>query len=178
MDYTGKRYAHLRFISYSRSGGKGRGSLWLVECDCGTRKEVLARDVTAGRVQTCGSCSYFRGLLSSRSRRTFTRNEPLRRAYRKWLGEITGKGASSTLTPENFRDIVTSPCSYCGTKAEGPSHSVSCVGIGDLYTPETCIALCSKCKALKGRYSHSELLEILAKIYRHQTSLPILSDPT
>ncbi len=53
-DMTGRRYGKLLVIS--RSGNIARSPAWLVRCDCGTEKRVLASNMRAGKTRSCG-CS-------------------------------------------------------------------------------------------------------------------------
>jgi hypothetical protein len=75
-DYTGRKYNHLTLLEYSRPGGQGIGCYWKAQCDCGTEREVIAKEVIRGKLQTCGnSCPLTRKqqLIREASQRRETR---------------------------------------------------------------------------------------------------------
>ena len=51
-DLAGKRFYMLRVIEFAEF--RNRKSYWLCECECGTRKVVARRDLSEGRVKSCG----------------------------------------------------------------------------------------------------------------------------
>jgi hypothetical protein len=55
-DYTGQKHNHLTFIRKSERKTKTGRTLWLLECDCGSGKEVYktASSVVSGDIQSCG----------------------------------------------------------------------------------------------------------------------------
>ena len=57
-DLTGRRFERWRVIGPASrkvsESGKTRRSMWLCECDCGTRKEVGARALKTGMSTSCG----------------------------------------------------------------------------------------------------------------------------
>lgn len=55
-DETGKRYGSLVFLSFV-GRNKHKSALWLVRCDCGSEKVVVANAIKNGNTKSCG-CVY------------------------------------------------------------------------------------------------------------------------
>jgi hypothetical protein len=172
-DYAGNKYGHLTLIRYLKPGGSGVGAIWLARCDCGTERELIARTAVHGRIRSCGNCQYSRELTAAGATRGSRIRAGQRRLYVRYLNKAVTRGITWTLTPEQFIDIITKPCVYCGTdpdQANNPArmrHSgldrvESHIG----YTPDNCIAACSICRAMKGDLNASDFLEKIQKISR------------
>ena len=55
-DLTGKVYGYLTVLK--RVENKNGRTCWLCRCECGKEKEVMARDLKAGKVKSCGCHTY------------------------------------------------------------------------------------------------------------------------
>lgn len=52
IDLTGQKFGKL--LAIKESGRKGKHIAWLCRCDCGTKKSVLATNLTYGNSKSCG----------------------------------------------------------------------------------------------------------------------------
>lgn len=52
VDLTGQRFGRLTVIK--RAPNKGRRTVWLCECDCGTEKEIRQEDLRSNKTVSCG----------------------------------------------------------------------------------------------------------------------------
>jgi len=53
VNITGQRFNRL--VALRKTGSKDGGkAVWLFKCDCGFEKDLLARDVRNGKIQSCG----------------------------------------------------------------------------------------------------------------------------
>lgn len=73
----------------------------------------------------------------------------LRRRFRQHSITCYQRSLRRTLTFEQFRQLVISPCFYCGKETDG--------GIDRLdwqqgYTPENCVSSCRSCNGRKSIY--------------------------
>lgn len=50
---TGKTFGLLKVLSYAGKNKSGN-SMWLCECECGTKVTVAYQHLTAGRTKSCG----------------------------------------------------------------------------------------------------------------------------
>lgn len=79
VDITGLRYGQLSAIS--RAPNKGRRTIWIFQCDCGTLAEIGLEAVRSGQTQSCGCLR--RKTTADRSRTHGYSGE--NRTYRAWL---------------------------------------------------------------------------------------------
>lgn len=163
-DYTAKRYSHLTFLHKVPSRVGYRGARWIVACDCGNTREVEARQVTAGRVHTCGFCQLGRDL----ARRTGQRFGRLRRLERKLYADafkIADKqGVVFNVNPPTFVELINKPCGYCLTPAGQTLQRLRLVCKEGIYTPENVIPACPVCVTMRGNLNHQEFLDLMAII--------------
>lgn len=54
QNLTGRKFGRMNVIEYKGKPEKGRGSLWLCQCECGTRKVVYASNLKKGDTKSCG----------------------------------------------------------------------------------------------------------------------------
>jgi hypothetical protein len=52
VDLTGQRFGRLTVIE--RAPNKGRRTMWLCKCDCGTEKVICQEDLHSGKTVSCG----------------------------------------------------------------------------------------------------------------------------
>lgn len=65
IDIINQRFGFLTAVQYA--GGDGKKSHWLVRCDCGQTKILVASELRKGRVRSCG-CQ--RSMFLSKARTT------------------------------------------------------------------------------------------------------------
>lgn len=53
IDLTDKPFGRWTVLSFARSE-KGKGSIWLAQCECGTEREVLGSSLRSGKSISCG----------------------------------------------------------------------------------------------------------------------------
>jgi hypothetical protein len=175
MDYSNMKFGHLTLLRYARAGGRGVGRVWLAKCDCGSEVEVVAKDVVAGRVKSCGrKCEYSRKLRGASRARTIKLHAAERRLYLRHYRYSIARGISWDLGPGDFRRLISECCTYCG---ERPGTQVGQTGLlynsVDLveavagYTPGNVNPICRSCKVLKGNLNTKEFLESIEMIHRH-----------
>lgn len=55
LDLTGKKFGRLRVLKYAgRGNGKGHGSRWLCECECGELRIIPTGSLTSSNTMSCG----------------------------------------------------------------------------------------------------------------------------
>ena len=141
-DLLGKRFGHLLVVGLVEDGAKRD---WQCQCDCGRLVLKKSKMLTINKHITCGdrrNCPYLKAL-------TFGGN---RLPIRKRLSEL--------MTAEELHALVKQPCEYCGENynngiAEGPSSN-------------QIVCICKRCRALRHKVSHFELLSQVKRIAAHQ----------
>jgi len=85
------------------------------------------------------------------------------------------RGRTFSLSYEDFKDLVLSPCSYCG---DGPAKGIDRVDNEKGYSAQNSIPCCHHCNRMKWTHSSEYFLQHIEKIYKHCTSPPITTTPT
>lgn len=113
-DHKNKKYYHLTMLEVVRSGGAGKGMYWLAQCDCGNLKEVRGSDVASGRIKTCGNCEHHSAIMASRAPKETRKDAGIRAQLARYINSALKRKISWLLTPEQFREIISQDCTYCG----------------------------------------------------------------
>lgn len=161
-NHTGKKYGHLTMIAYVKSGGSGRGAIWLARCDCGEHKQVLARDATRGKVKSCGKCQYSRR-QPALPRGLKTRGE--QRSYCLQVLAASKENKQWYISSEKYREMTLLPCSICGTPEKTVGRVLVTLSPVHNYTPETTATLCRPCNRMRCGRPLSDFLNTLIDIH-------------
>lgn len=105
----------------------------------------------------------------------------IRRVYRMYRSNSHKRGLSFDLTLDQFREIVSKSCSYCGGEPKkrvvgGQKGRHSRIGVMNGidrvvnhvgYEIDNCVACCQRCNEWKHTSSRSEFIEHIKKIYKN-----------
>lgn len=161
IDYSGRKIKHLTLLHYSRPGGPGVGSFWRARCDCGKIKEVIAKDVVAGRIGSCGECQYVQEL------KTLSRNKGrgMKREKRRQLGRLISAcnkdGILFSLSPKEFEEILTQPCLFC----QAPAVGVGRLELAEGFTRTNTLPHCRACQRMRRDLTILEFLGNVKKVH-------------
>ena len=139
----GKRYGSLVVVRRAPNK-KGEGhARWLCSCDCGTEKVILGSNLTRGLSKSCGCGAGYR--------------LPKGQSMLNYLYSRTEAGAcrrkyAFDLTREEFAELISKPCVYCGAKPRYVKQrtyrsGLKITGIDRIdnskgYTVENCVSCC------------------------------------
>ena len=70
-DLTGQKFGRLTVLKYIKSTKTGK-PIWLCECDCGNKKEILGESLLSGNTRSCG-CIY-KEILLRENNKNFVQN--------------------------------------------------------------------------------------------------------
>lgn len=189
-DLTGQRFGRLTVI---RDSGERRDGavIWRVRCDCGNESKALGYALTRGSTKSCG-CLGARGAEKGRSTAgtTFTSSKKqivtdgsrafqhLFATYRCMAGK---RGIQFNLQQGEFKVLVTSSCTYCGTlpaqKKEWRGdtfvyNGVDRIDSGGPYALSNCVSCCGPCNRAKGEMTVEEFKAFIRRVYLHMESSP------
>lgn len=151
----------------------------LCECACGLRKLVERHSLKYGQSRGCSSCSrlkygnpstYKVGMVAARS------------LHNNYQHSAKRRGIEFRLSFDEFVDVVTRPCVYCGQaerqevrlhkagrrsqepfKYNGLDRLDNAVG----YLPRNVQACCIRCNIAKHHFSEDEFFQQVKLIYEH-----------
>jgi len=111
-DLTGQTFERYTVLSYA---GRRRGhSVWLCRCICGREKVVDGQCLRAGGTKSCG-CFRDEQTKAMVGRNTKPYGEAsFNGLYSNYKTRAGKTGKEFSFTKEEFRDITSSPCKYCG----------------------------------------------------------------
>jgi len=178
-DRIGMRFGRLVIIELSEHRDKGRNTYYECLCDCGKQKTVQYAGLTSGDIASCGCLlkDYQLGRTleaweaAYRLFKTNTRNR-IKQAKDNKLGE---KKFELTLTLEEYKEIASSSCFYCGDSPQlwkrkminvnGIDRSNNNIG----YIKDNCVACCKTCNRAKHAMTLSEWEAWISRIIKHNS---------
>eukprot|EP00971_Amphidinium_carterae_P233448 4633199-Amphidinium_carterae.1 len=127
--------------------------------------------------QICRHIATARGLGDfGRFPRRF-RDNISRKSRSSYIGDTSRKSRKGTpaakthcLSNEQFKEIVSKPCHYCGKESDPPRHYNGLDRLDNslrLYTAENVVSCCSTCNMAKGRFTEDVFLEHCRLISLH-----------
>ena len=159
-------YGRLKATGISKK--KGKNYKWECICECGNIAYVLSTDLKSGHTKSCGKCldkAYNTGL------------NYLYNAYRR--GAIQ-RGLSFLLTKQEFNDIITLNCHYCGRKPsqvlfkKGMQQEFIYNGIDRFdntigYEVNNVVPCCGFCNFAKGKHTYEEFKNWIKDLIQFNT---------
>lgn len=144
-----------------------RSALIRCRCDCGVVKDVLQTSLRSGKSTCCGCGKIY----EDRSKPAF--NQLFNHAYK---GAAVKRGLTFDLTEEQFRELVSRECFYCGApptefrRVSGTMVSVCLAnGIDRVdnaigYVLDNVVPCCFDCNHAKATLTQEQFLALARKI--------------
>lgn len=170
---VGSIIGHYKILEYKRlikrESNKKVDIFFRVQCiHCGAIREELYSNSGWNRYPTCPECP----------RIELTYYE---RRFNEYQQSAKKRGICWNLTLQEFIDIATKKCSYCG---EEPTYQSRTIGnktqIGDIingidrvdsnkgYTITNCVSCCTHCNIMKMHYSETDFFNKIKQIYDYR----------
>lgn len=153
VDCIGKKYGMLTVIEEIGKTINGRHRLFLkCVCDCGTVALKEKAHVLSGYSKSCGCMQVeMRKGLGDRMKKGYG-EAAFNETYGQYRKGARMRGYAFELSKEQFREIITQPCIYCG----------------ETLTQEKTKRGCCKCNRIKTDMSIEELEKRLTMILEHK----------
>lgn len=180
IDCIGKKYGMLTVIDEQRKIIHGRSRLFLkCVCDCGT---VALKDkchVLSGYSKSCGCMQVkMRKGLGDRMKKGYG-EAAFNETFGQYVKAARMRGYPFELSKEQFKEIITKPCIYCGETLTQEKHKPSRNGTFKYtgidrydntkgYTTDNAVPCCCKCNRMKTNMSVEEFESRLNKIIAHK----------
>lgn len=153
VDLAGQRFGRLTVLRRDTGARlEGKHSNWICECLCGETRSIASNILKSGKRKSCG-CAKAEPIKKDRL------GMLVRQTYRNYKGKSKYRNITFELSEEEFRDIVTSPCHYCGEQDSktiyGTDEEYQLCGIDRIdnskhYLLENCVSCCKICNMAKG----------------------------
>lgn len=175
-DLSGLRIGFLT-IENPTNKVSSSGRVWESVCDCGNVVKIpngtIRRAIREGYQISCGKCE-FAIVKNNVSKEEAAFNN----LYSLYKGHAKLRGLSFELTRDQFKNLTSSNCHYCGTKPYQMKHNYSKAGkymyngIDRLnpefgYILENCVPACGACNLMKQSMTEMEFYNHIKKIVEH-----------
>lgn len=176
-DLTGRKFGRWTVIEFSgRKMYRNHPQiLWKCVCECGTIKEdVHGGTLRRGESKSCGCLRVELGKTATLL--------PFGESVFNWLYDniqrrAKKKGNDFSLTKEEFRDISSQDCVYCGESPKeyhlpNANGYFLCNGVDRVdnsrgYVLDNSVPCCGKCNTMKLDYTVDEWMGHMIKIFEH-----------
>lgn len=174
-DITGLQIGYLTAESYLGADRHGH-SIWRWRCKCGNTIDIRPNDIRKRSDKSCG-CS--RKEFRKSRRKTDCVTSVMNHRYRNMLRRHYKHNDESVvpITFEQWRDIVTKPCAYCGEEPSQPLinyytgetvcyvNGVDRVDSSVGYIASNVVPCCVHCNTAKHTLSLAEFFDLIKRIY-------------
>jgi hypothetical protein len=167
-DLRGKKFGRLLVEKYM--GVERHHARWLCTCDCGRTRVSTTTDLIRGRNKSCGCL---------RPNKKAPGEAAFNDLYRRYKYDAKGKRRAFSISKRRFRDLVTSPCHYCGappskwtTYKEAYNGQFRYNGLDRVnnrwgYTCKNCVPCCERCNKAKRGMTEEEFLQWIYTVHAH-----------
>ena len=169
-DLKGKTFSFLLVLERD-SSQKNQSSKWKCLCTCGNYFIALQTELLSGKTKSCGC--FRRGRLS------FGENG-FNRLYNTYERRAKQKEISFNLSKEEFKEITSKNCFYCGVKPKQKAPATARKDYGYYtyngidridstkgYEKDNIVPCCGQCNVSKNNYSYDEFLEWVGRVYNN-----------
>lgn len=174
----GKSFGKLQVVAQGKGISTGRlnryNNSWICKCECGGTTEASSNSLLSGNTTSCG-CGRADGKRAYELRVTGERSIAESVMQTKQLSAAR-RGIEWSLTEEEFDNIVTKPCEYCGVApqytvpnvSQKKYHGLDRVDSSKGYIYGNVVACCKHCNFAKAEMSVSEFDAHIVRIYKHR----------
>lgn len=173
LDETGARYGRL--VVLCKGDPFRTGFKWLCVCDCGRTHQATSNNLRTGNTKSCGKCGAF--VLKGDE-------AACRQAHSGYRRHARGRGHSFELTVEQFRQITSRDCHYCGSPPSNRMRGAKTVrnpvdyiynGIDRVnneagYILSNVVPCCHVCNRAKSDMPHSDFMEWISRLRNHKVA--------
>ena len=167
-DLTGQRFGKLIALKVIKPATHGTGVTWECKCDCGNLHNVISMCLlNPNGTRSCGCGRFLEGDEAN-----------FNEVYGQYIHDCNKKGKEFFFSKQQFRDITTQICYYCG---EPPSNrrtrknrkidylynGLDCLDPNENYTLENCVPCCMRCNYMKRKLFLEEFKAHIKNIYEY-----------
>lgn len=174
MDLTGQRFGRL-VVLYKSKSDKPSYPRWICICDCGEQKNVRQAHLRGGSTNSCGC-------LLKETKRYSDGQSDTNSIHLTYERNARNRNLSFELSPEEFKDLISRDCYYCGREPNQrwKSHKSSYVynGIDRVnsskgYTVDNTVPCCKFCNYAKRDMPVEDFIECCRKVVQKHAAVII-----
>lgn len=172
----GEKFGRLTSIRLDHVGNHNR-SYFLFKCDCGKKKVILGSGVKSGNTRSCGCLS----IEAKKNKRLPNNKGVINHLILQYKRHANRRGFDFNLSFDQFSDLISKPCFYCGLPPSNNKITKNCSGFvysgidrGDSkngYTKENCVPCCDRCNRAKGNMDIEHFIAWVRRVYNHKKAM-------
>lgn len=172
INIEGLRFGKLTVVDYAGVSKSGKRHKWLCKCDCGNHHVVQQGNLISGGVKSCGCARYNHLKLP-------TEEASFNRVFRYYKTNAIRKNQLFDLSKDQFRQICTQKCHYCGSepkdffKRQNDNGHFFFNGIDrktnhEGYTLSNSLPCCRICNRAKSDMAYGDFIQYIERIKTHE----------
>lgn len=171
MDLTGRRFGKLLVekceLGKTTALQKKNKWVWKCKCDCGRYTYKTQHALVTMGYQQCNVCGRKEAIAKTTLPNGLSKWHRMIRYYKKNAASFN---RPFELTEQQFMEVASSNCMYCGAPPKHGAYNVVCNGIDRIdndkgYIPGNVGACCTWCNYMKGKHTKEEFLNHVKTIY-------------
>jgi len=184
-DLTGKKMPGTMLTVIKQAGYKGKAICWECRCDCGKITIVRGYVLRGRKTKSCGCWNLKAKKLPGNS-------ASINYVFSQYKARCNKTGRSFDLTKEEFVELTSMNCFYCGLPPSTIGKPFHLKNISEAYifngldrvnnllgyTLGNCVACCEQCNRSKLDYSQVEFISWVKRAYKHMEGNHMYVIPT
>lgn len=173
----GQEFGKLKVIEHAGSDKSGAW-IWLCQCSCGKQTVVRGYSLRRGDTTSCGCYLYSFERIKRKPSRFATQEEASWFArYTQYKFHADRRSIDFRISLEEFIEICSKPCFYCGMKPElrpkcRATAQISASGVDRFdnavgYEISNCVPCCSWCNKTKHSITAAQFIENCMRVAKH-----------
>lgn len=164
--HLGDRFGRLIISGKAFRSGSGKYFLVRCKCDCGQELDVARAQLLKGRAKSCGCLVRDKFAELGRAHRGKFGESTLNGLFKQYKNRALKRGLVFSLTLEQFSEITSKDCAYCGSKGRQVSRSrgyghyvyngIDRIDNSKGYQVDNCVTCCKWCNSAKSDRKFSE----------------------
>ena len=180
-DITGQTFGRLEVLEFveSRQVGKNKKRFYKCKCSCGNEVVTSREGLVSGNTNSCGCLAKEMTLERNKTKRLPDNQSLWNLGYKAHLKDAKIRGYESELSPEDYREITSQDCYYCGKPPQSKTHpnlygeifrnGVDRIDSSKGYTKDNVRPCCSTCNYMKLDMTEQEFFEHINRIGERHT---------
>jgi len=170
----------LSFAGYKDKPRKNRAServrIWNCVCECGQATKIPIEEPNLIRYKTKSCGCLVSNHIKQQIKKSIKPDKAFNDIYSRYVWSAKENNRDFSLTPDEFRNITSSSCDYCGsppsktTKTAGSIYiwnGIDRIDSSKGYILDNCCACCFQCNVAKRNLSIGEFRKWVEKISNH-----------
>ena len=175
-DLTNKRFGRLVVLEKSDKPKdvKTHSQYWLCRCDCGNEKSISSHSLISGNTLSCGC--YNQEMIKKLKYPENINMVNINRLFDCYKRSARERNLVFEITKDKFRDLIESPCNYCGEKDSNVSkvgnkeylyNGIDRIDSSIGYVINNVVPCCCDCNRAKLSMSREKFLNWVKRVYKY-----------